>query len=204
MDAGGWDVEGVLAATQQWPPAAVYAALFAGSLIEYVFPPFPGDTVVVAGAALVGAHGWSAAPVWTTVTAGSVAGALLDLLVGRWLARGAIARLAPKTRSVIDELVGQFRRHGSVYLALNRFLPGIRALLFVAAGVAGLPTGAVLGWATLSAAVWNAGLVGLGLLLGQNIEALAESMQRYNLVTGLVVLGIVLVLLARIWRLLRS
>jgi membrane protein DedA with SNARE-associated domain len=198
------DVQEVLAATQQWPPAVVYAALFGGALIEYVFPPFPGDTVVVAGAALVGANGWAAGPVWTAVTAGSIVGALFDLLVGRWLARGAIVRLAPRTRTVIDDLVGQFRRYGSVYLALNRFLPGIRALLFVAAGVAGLPTFPVMGWATLSAVVWNSGLVWLGLQVGENLELLTEWVQRYNIVTGVVVVVIVLVIMARIWRRLRG
>ncbi|MEQ1572045.1 MAG: hypothetical protein ABMA64_40835, partial [Myxococcota bacterium] len=49
MDLASW-----VEHTAGWPPALVYAALFAGAFVEYVFPPFPGDTVVLVGAGLVG------------------------------------------------------------------------------------------------------------------------------------------------------
>ncbi len=75
------------------PPWVGGGVLFLGALIEYVFPPFPGDTVVVAGAALVTAFGWQLWPVLGIVTAGSVAGSMVSWAVGCALARADRRRL---------------------------------------------------------------------------------------------------------------
>lgn len=182
MDLPAW-LELVL----RWPPVAVYALLCAGALVEYVVPPFPGDTVVVAGAVLVGAHGWSVGPVWLAVCAGTVAGAALDLALGRHLAGGPLERLSPRARDAVDTLVAGFRRWGPMLLAVNRFLPGIRPLFFVAAGVAGMRTGPVLGWALVSASLWNALLVALGVALGQRLDRLASVLSQYQLAVGVLI-----------------
>lgn len=179
MDLSDW-LDLVLA----WPPLAVYALLFGGALIEYVFPPFPGDTVVVAGAVLVGAHGWDVGPVAVAVLAGTVVGAALDLAIGRQI---PVERLSGRTRETVDRIVAGFRRYGPALLAINRFVPGVRALFFVAAGVAGLRPGPVLGWALVSATAWNVLLIAIGTLLGRNLDAWTAWMARYQLVTGVAV-----------------
>lgn len=190
----------ILGTLRSLPPAAVYAVLLAGALIEYVVPPFPGDTVVVAGAALVGAFGWPVLPVAAAVTLGAVLGAWFDLEVGRWLVRsGRIERLSPRLRDATDRVVEQLERRGAVYLAVNRFVPGIRFAFFVAAGVAGLRTGPVLLWATLSASAWNALLIGLGLALGSQVERLAEWVERYTLVAGGLVAIVIVVAIVRLF-----
>jgi len=195
------DLSGLLETLRAWPPAWTYLALFGGALVEYVFPPVPGDTVVVVGAVLVGAFGWSLANVFAVVTAGAVLGAALDFALGRWLARtGRVTRLAPGKRRAIEGLVERFRRHGAVYLAVNRFLPGVRAFFFVAAGLAGLGWGPVLLWSTVSAMAWNALLVGLGYALGTNLESLERALSTYQSAAwGLiaVVVGVVAVRLVR-------
>jgi membrane-associated protein len=185
------ELEAWIEASQGWPPELVWAALFGGALVEYVFPPFPGDTVVVAGAALVGANGWAAGPVWVAATAGSVVGAAIDLWIGRRLA-AHLERLPPRGRLAVDRVVAGFQRWGPAFLAVNRFLPGIRASFFVAAGVAGLRAPVVLGWATVSAVAWNSLLVGLGLLVGQSVDDLAAWVERYQAVAWIVVgIGVV-------------
>ncbi len=186
-------------------PLVVYGALLLGALVEYVVPPFPGDTVVVAGAALVGALGWPVLPVLGAVTAGAVIGASIDLWVGRLVARsGRLEALSKGKKAAVDDLVGRFERYGAGYLALNRFVPGIRALFFVAAGVAGLRTVPVLAWAMVSALAWNGLLIGLGLWLGSNVELLATIVERYTAVVGAVVLGVVALAIWRAWRVART
>src|SRR5262245_60083821 len=53
------------------------AALAGSAMIEYVFPPFPGDFVTVLGAVLVTGYGWSFPLVLGAVMLGSVAGTLI-------------------------------------------------------------------------------------------------------------------------------
>ena len=172
------------------------------ALIEYVFPPFPGDLVVVFGAFLVARRGWSGPGVWGAVLAGSAIGCMLAYGVGRLLHRtegrwaaGRLARVRPR----IDSLVERFGRHGALYIAINRFLPSLRALFFVAAGMARLSPWKVLFFGLVSAAAWNALLFALGATVGRQWSQVEEFFVRYGeaawSVIGVVVLGLV----ARWW-----
>jgi membrane protein DedA with SNARE-associated domain len=101
--------------------------------------------------------------------------------------------------------VAKFHRHGAAYLVLNRFLPGIRSLFFVAAGLAEMRPGAVLGYSALSAALWNLGLIGIGSALGANFETLLAWVERYTLAAWLVIGGVALLWIGRtVWRRWRS
>ena len=199
------DLQTAVDALAQMPPELAYAVLFCGAFVEYVFPPFPGDTVVVAGVALVVALAWPLPPVFVAVTLGATAGGLVDFNFGRWAARsGAVASMGPKKQRAIGLLVARFERHGPAYLAINRFVPGIRALFFVAAGIAGLRTGPVLFWALVSATAWNALLVGLGVALGGNVDSLAIWVARHNLWVGVAVCTLVVVVGYRTWKAVRE
>ena len=180
-------------------PAAP-AILFLGSLIEHVFPPFPGDTLVVLGAwyAVNGKISWPLA--FVAVTAGAVVGAWIDyrigVALGAALERGAMRR-GPITLEHVRRVEAGYARFGAWFLLANRFLPGIRAFLFVGAGAARLPVGKVLLWGGISAAAWNALLLLVGAYLATNLTEFVGWLERY---TALAWMGMALVaalLLAR-------
>jgi membrane protein DedA with SNARE-associated domain len=178
-----FDAASIIETLRALPDAVVIAILFFAAFIEYVFPPFPGDTFVVGGVTLVSVFGWHWVPVMGVVTAGAVAGTAVDFAIGRWLVRsGRIARLGDGSRATVDTIVQRMRRHGPIYLAVNRFLPGIRALFFVAAGVADLPRWQVMLWSTVSAVAWNALLVGAGFLVGNHVDDLELFLTRFTFV----------------------
>jgi membrane-associated protein len=184
--------------------AAGLGILLLSAMIEYVFPPFPGDTVTLFGAFLAAVEGWSVPLVLVAVTAGSVAGAALDFALGRRLGRAPIGSLTGRKRRLRElaaPLVARFERHGAAYIAVNRFLPGIRALLFVAAGLARLPLSRVMLWGAISAAVWNALLIAAGFAVGANWPRLFEWLKTYTTIAWIAVGLIVLALIARwLWR----
>jgi membrane-associated protein len=159
--------------------------LFAASLLEYVFPPFPGDLLVVLGAwfAVQGAISWPVA--FLAVTAGALVGAAIDHRVGRMLARrldAGASRRGPLSAERLARFVVAYQRHGALLLLGNRFLPGIRAFLFVAAGAAGLPLGRVLLLGGISAALWNAALLAAGAFLARSLDDLLALVRRYDAV----------------------
>ena len=168
------------------------AALFASATVEYVFPPFPGDTITLLGAVLITGYGWS----WWAVSAAVVAGSVVGFLADFWLGK----RLRERPRrpehaarwSALDRVVARFQRHGALYLMLNRFMPGIRALLFVAAGMAGMRRRDVLLFGGLSVVLWNGLLIALGAALGANLESLRRWMSRYSTASWLVLGGALL------------
>ncbi len=140
-------VEAAAALPAELGPWALLAVL-GGQLVEYVFPPAPGEVTTVLGVFLAVQGGGSLGGVLVAALVGSVLGAGAAWWLGGRALRGARGEsLAP--------LVARFERHGAAYLLVNRFLPGIRPLLFVAAGAAGMRVVPVLLYATLSALAWN-------------------------------------------------
>ena len=177
--------------------------LFLAAMIEYVFPPFPGDLITLFGTYLVlrGAFGFGFA--LSVVTAGSLLGVVLDYQLGAWLGqrldrlpREAQARWwTPLTREKYALLEANFRRYGIAYIVLNRFLPGIRAFFFVVAGASGMPIWKVLGFAAISATLWNTMLLLVGTAIGSNWERLQGWFSSYTkciwVLIGSVLLGVV-------------
>jgi len=152
--------------------------------IEYLFPPFPGDMITVFGAFLVARRGWSGPAVFGAVMLGSAVGCMIDYAFGRWLGRtedrwtrGRLHRFRPQ----IDRLIERFSRHGGLYIAINRFIPSLRGLFFIAAGMARLPWWEVLAFGTLSALLWNALLLMLGLTVGESWDRLIAWFHSYGL-----------------------
>jgi membrane protein DedA with SNARE-associated domain len=184
--------------------AVGFAVLFTSAMVEYVFPPFPGDTVTLFGAFLAVNRGWNVSLVFTVVTLGSVTGAAIDYSVGLKLSKRPLEELsgrALKARKKVEPILDQFRRHGPIYVAVNRFLPGIRAFFFVAAGMARMPVKKVLFWGAVSAALWNILIIGAGFAIGKNWQRLLDLLRTYTalawVAVGLVALFVVYKLIRR-------
>jgi membrane protein DedA with SNARE-associated domain len=181
-----------------------YLVLAAAAAIEYVFPPFPGDTITLGGIALALGSGYGVGWVYVAMNAGALAGGMTAYAAGLGLARRR-ERTPPRflrsmvARRAIDSLLVRFQKHGAAYLALNRFIPAFRAFFFLAAGMARLPAWKVAAWGTLSAMVWNALLLGIGVALGENIELLGTWVSRYSYGAIAVAAVVVIVWLWR-WR----
>jgi len=198
------------------------SALAVSAMFEYLFPPFPGDTITLFGAVLITAYAWSFVTVFSAVMIGSMVGAMAAFYVGaavqvrrdRRLAAsastsetaaetGARARRRASRRELIDRVIAGFHRYGPVFLLLNRFLPGFRAVFFVAAGMAKMRPSAVFLYGAISAGLWNLLVIGLGALVGANLETLTRWMTRYA--TALWILaGLATVALVARWWLRRS
>jgi membrane protein DedA with SNARE-associated domain len=179
-----------------------YLVLGLATLVEYVFPPFPGDTVALFGVFLSFAAGYRAPLVYLALNVGAIVGGQLAWAFGRaFRVKGTRPRWLRGERAdaAITEITRRYETHGSVYLALNRFVPALRGFFFVAAGIAGLPFGRVLFFGALSALIWNAILMGVGYAIGANWERLAQIASTYTAVSLIVVAVtiVVLVLIAR-------
>lgn len=165
-----------------WISAGTIGA-FAG--LEYVVPPVPGDTVAIAGGVLVARGILPAALVLVVVTVGSVAGALVAYGVGR------LAASQPRVKSILFKLVDEsafesarlkYQRWGKWFILANRFFPGVRASFIFAAGFFGIRMRDVAILCAVSALAWNALLIGAGVLLGANIDAVITLVERYSAV----------------------
>ncbi|NMO13459.1 DedA family protein [Pyxidicoccus fallax] len=169
------------------------------AMLEYIVPPFPGDTVTLLGGvyAVRGTQPWPL--VFLVVTLGSVLGAAINYWVGHWLARRFAAHPERSyfgiTHARLEEVQARMRRNGPWLLLANRFIPGIRGLIFVAAGAANMPRFNAMVLGALSAMAHTGLVLGLGAAVGGNLERLSALISRYQYaVVGLVLVGVIAVL----------
>jgi len=156
-------------------PPYLYPVLFTSALLESLFPPWPSDVVTLYGAYLVGRGKVSLGLAFLAVVTGSLLGVMVLYYLGRAKGR-SLFRKGRKIFS-LERLRGVeklFARHGLWILAVNRFLAGVRAIIFLVSGVADMPPGKVWGLGAVSIVIWNALLFWLGALFGLESQGLVK------------------------------
>jgi membrane protein DedA with SNARE-associated domain len=177
-----WD--GFLAWVDGIPDVLVYLGLGAGAAVENVGPAVPADTFVVLGGFLAAVGDLKARWVFLATWLCNVSSALVMYRVGRTHGRdfftvGWGRRLLNAHQ--MERLALFFGRWGTAAVFLTRFLPGLRAVVPVFAGVTHQrPRSVVLPLASASA-VWYGALVWAGTVAGHNLDRVLEALGRVNL-----------------------
>ena len=167
---------------------AGYLLLAVCAFVENVLPPIPGDTVTVFGGYLAGTGRLSLAGVVVVTTVGSFAGFMTLFGVGRAAGTRLLKghTLPFFSSAQMHVALGWFERYGYGVVAGNRFLSGLRSVISLCAGMAGLGTRRVALYCLLSCLVWNSLLVSAGYFVGGNWENIISLLRRYNLAVSIV------------------
>jgi membrane protein DedA with SNARE-associated domain len=181
-----------------------YALVAAAAAIEYLFPPIPGDTVALFAVALAVRAQLNWLFVYLAMTAGALCGGIAAWGFGIWLAnheeRWPSFLKTPGATRALDAVRRGYGQHGAMYLAVNRFLPALRAFFFVGAGLSRMNAGPVVIYGGISAAVWNALLMAAGYAVGNNWDALRDLAERYAVATLILIVVAVVGIIARfVW-----
>jgi membrane protein DedA with SNARE-associated domain len=171
-------IEAIHSALQAYPwMGLLLVVLFAW--LEYVFPPAPGDSVMLFACFLAGAGVLSLPATLAACLLGSVAGAMTAYGTGARLGRSYFFLRSNWARTEIDRLERGFARFGARVLLVNRFLPGVRGVFLYAAGIGRLPWRAVFLHSTLSNLLWIALIAWAGASLGSSWEEVRAVFRRY-------------------------
>lgn len=160
--------------------------------MENIFPPIPGDTLIVFGAYLVGVGIVSFWPTYLLMWTGSAAGCLLIYAVVIIKGREWLQRWEPRVFSDDHLALGErwFYRHGQKIVIFNRFLPTVRAFVGVAAGLGRMHPVRMSLYVILGTFLWNSLLVYFGIKVGQNWSLVIQVLKAYNkAILVLLVLG---------------
>jgi membrane protein DedA with SNARE-associated domain len=182
------------------PTGVVYLVLWAGAALENLVPALPADTFVAVGGFLAGAGALEARWVALGACASNAAGALLvywiSLRYGRAVFERGIGRylIRPHQMQRMDRFYG---RWGTPAIFFSRFLPGIRAIVPIFAGVTHQRWTRVVLPIVASSAIWYGGLVRLGLFVGRDLERLESLLGNVN--RTFAVLSFVCVFVAAAW-----
>ncbi|GGC02221.1 DedA family protein [Cellulomonas carbonis] len=138
--------------------------------LETVFPPIPSEVVLPVSGFLAGQGRMSVVAAVVGATAGSLLGAGALYAIGARLGVDRLHRVIDRAPLVdhedLDRARSWFDRHGSTAVLTGRFVPVVRSLVSVPAGVERMPVARFLLLTGLGSAVYNGVLVGAGYLLG--------------------------------------
>lgn len=178
-----------------------YLGIFFLITVENIFPPIPSEVILTFGGFLTTCtelHVWG---VSLAATGGSVAGALIlyylgsklnarrlaELFAGKW---GKLLRL---DMNDLRKAENWFVRHEKKAVFICRFVPVVRSVISLPAGMAKMHLGAFLGLTILGSFLWNVVLVFLGRLAGSAWEKIAGYMDLYTVVVLLLIIAAAIV-----------
>lgn len=153
-------------------------------LLESLVPPIPSEVVLPAAGALV-YFGELSGP-WTMfwATLGSLVGALILYGAGRAFGEERTRRLMLAVPLIdaddVDRADEWFERHGRKAVLIGRLIPGVRSLVSLPAGAAGMPLGSFVVLTTIGSAIWNAALIFSGWVLGTQYHVIEAHIDTAN------------------------
>ena len=173
-----------------------YFVVFFGILLENAGVPVPGETILLAGAALARFGHLSLFWVISIAIAGAVLGDNVGFLIGRRGGRRLLerhGRLLGLTKARLDQFDAFFARHGAKTVFVARFVTGLRVVGAVLAGASTLEWGRFIVFNATGALAWATTFGAVGYALGYSWETIERWIGHLGLVL-LVVLGVVVVL----------
>lgn len=164
--------------------------------LENVFPPIPSEVVLpLAGfTASQGNMNLIAAFLWAT--AGSVVGAYLLYWLGAVIGANRLRRIADWMWLVevedVDKSLHWFDKYGKLSILFGRLIPGVRSLISIPAGIDRMNVLSFGLFTLLGSAVWNALLIYLGFILGENWSQVADVIGQFSTVIKIVIAALVI------------
>jgi membrane protein DedA with SNARE-associated domain len=197
-----------LNAIESFPNSLAYFLLGLSAFVENLFPPIPGDTITAFGAFLVGTGKLSFLGVYLSTTIGSFFGFISLFMIGGFLGRHFFIEKDYRFLKAkdIEKAEKWFSTYGYFLIAFNRFLPGLRSAVSVAAGIVSLKLGRVALLSLISCGMWNLLWILLGFSLGTHWDMVEKKMgqliETYNV--ALLVIIVVLLLSFLVWKKVRN
>lgn len=165
-----------------------YPGIFLLIAVENIFPPIPSEIILPFGGFLTTYTRLTVFGVVFYSTLGSLAGALVLYGAGRIFNRERLMKLAagPVGKALclkpadVAKADGWFLKKGTKTVFFCRFIPIVRSLISVPAGMSRMPMGMFLVYTTAGTILWNTALVSLGAVLGESWGRIAYLVGEYS------------------------
>ena len=192
-----------------------YASITALMAVESSFIPFPSEVVIPPAAFVAGqpdsvlcTTGNYPVDVLLIIlfgTLGAMIGAIINYGLSVWLGRIVIYKFADSRLGHLCLLSGEkiqraeeyFREKGNVSTFVGRFIPGIRQLISIPAGLSRMHFGAFLWWTFLGAFIWNCILAILGYVAAGQMNLIKEYSHELSVAILILLVAVILYYLIR-------
>ena len=179
-------------------PAVGLTLVALAAVMEYLLPPFPGDTLMLLGFFLAGHGDLPFAGVLAAALAGSLVGAEAAYRLGARLGKSYFfLRRSRLTAAALPSPEHYLARFGTGLLLVNRFLPVLRGFFLYAAGMGKMSRTSTFLCANASNLAWVLLIAWVGHRFGTSWDRLQQVFRTYTGVIGLVLLAYVAFTLLR-------
>lgn len=167
-----------------------YLGVFLLIMVENLFPPIPSEVILTFGGFMTVSTSLTVLGVVLVATFGSVMGAIILYWVGTYLNLSRLERFVDKwgkilrlSRKDIYKANAWFEKYGYWTVFFCRFVPLIRSLISLPAGMAQMNFVMFIILTTIGTFIWNLVLVSLGATLGDHWETIVYYMDIYSNIT---------------------
>lgn len=180
--------------------------IFLYSFLEVVFPPLPGDTLLILSGSITVAAGLNPSIVILSAALGTFCASLLLYNLGAKMERKILH--SPRFSPLLDsktflKIERGFQRFGFLIILLSRFLPAVRSGVVLAAGIANMEKKQTMLALTISILLSSAMFVYGGRFLGRRLDTIIQLWEtNFWVIMG--ILGGILILFAVLYHLYRN
>lgn len=165
-----------------------YFGVFFLIALENVFPPIPSEVILLFGGFMTTYTSLHIALMVVAATLGSLLGAIVLYYIGKILNKerlkkivsgkvGKVLRLKEKDIDMADHW---FDTKGNKTVFFCRFIPIVRSLISIPAGMSEMPMAKFLLYTTVGSAIWNTVLIVIGNRVGENWESILGVFDQYS------------------------
>ncbi len=189
--------ESIFNSLETFNPLLIYLVLLVIPFVENIFPPAPADLIVVLGASLIVKGTIDLIPTLILTSIGSEIGFLFLFYLGTQTDRKLVhaGKIKFVSLDALEKAEKWFARFGFFIILFNRFLPAVRSIVSFFAGLSELNFKRTLILSSVSAVLWNVVLITLGILFGNNIEAIDKGLKTYSTIIILILAVIAVIYL---------
>jgi membrane protein DedA with SNARE-associated domain len=172
-------------------------------MIENLFPPIPSEVILTFGGFMTTTTDLNIPLMIVAATIGAVVGAAILYGVGTLLDVERLDKIVDKYGNIlrishedIHKADSWFDRYGFWTVFFCRFVPLIRSLISLPAGMANMNFGLFLLFTTVGTVIWNTVLIYLGAAVGSQWETIVHYMDIYSNIAYVIIaiLGIAVII----------
>lgn len=170
--------------------------------LENIFPPIPSEVILTFGGFMTTTSNLSIVGVIISSTARSVLGAMVLYSIGLQLDVERLEKIVEKwghilrvTKKDVHRADNWFDKYGPWTVFFCRFVPLIRSLISIPAGMSNMNFGLFVVLTTFGTLIWNSVLVYLGASVGESWESIVVKMDLYSKVIYIVLFLLMIVLI---------
>ena len=167
-----------------------YFGVFFLILIENVFPPIPSEVILLFSGFFSSYTSLSVFYMILASTLGSFLGAIILYYIGKIfnkerlkkIVNGRLGKILFLKENDIDKADEWFDNKGNKSVFFCRFVPIVRSLISIPAGMSEMPMGKFIIYTICGSMIWNTVLICLGFRLGSNWEYVLTILDKYQMV----------------------